>query len=86
MGFNSAFKVINRPQKTSQRCVTDIDRHKAVSAEKGESESFPPRNKRENGTISVPTQKKKSVRTEVTLDIQNILLDINRTAAFFIAQ
>jgi hypothetical protein len=77
---------IKQTTKTSQRCVVDIDKHKAVSAEKGESESFPPRNKRENGTISVPTQKR-FVRTEVTLDIADILLlAINRTAAFFIAQ
>jgi hypothetical protein len=63
----------------------DNDKHKAVSAQKGESESFPPRNKKEKGKFSLPTQKR-SVRTEVTSDIKNTLLDLNRTAAFFIAQ
>jgi len=33
--------------------VADIEKHKAVSAEKGESESFPPRSKKEKRTISI---------------------------------
>jgi hypothetical protein len=43
--------------------------------------------KKKKGTISVPThKKKKSVRIEVTSDIQNVLLDSYGIATFFIAQ
>jgi hypothetical protein len=36
--------------------------------------------------IQFPFLQQKTVRTEVTLDIQNTLLDSNGIAAFFIAQ